>query len=210
MSYKNVQDYPQISILADELNGYVDWEELFARPGPVHIEIGSGRGAFLLAQGRYWPQTNFLGIEWGMRYYRHAVDRAGRRGLENVRLIRTDAVFFVRDNIGDESVDGFHIYFPDPWPKKRHNRRRFFDEKNLLQMIRTLKPGGLINAATDHADYFRQMRSLVDGGVEMRALEEVEFFRPAGAETGEVAGTNYERKYLKEGRCIYSIAARKL
>jgi len=210
MSDKIISDYPKVSVLADSLNGSVAWDELFGRPGPVHIEIGSGRGTFLLAQAQAEPGVNFLGIEWAMRYYRCAVDRMGRWGIENVRLIRTDAKTFIREHLGDGTVECFHIYFPDPWPKKRHCKRRFFNEENLLQMIQRLKHGGLINAATDHADYFQQMRTILARMVETQQLQEVEFVRPAAAEPLEFVGTNYERKYLKEGRCTYTIAARKV
>jgi len=104
-------------------------------------------------------------------------------------------------------VDCFHIYFPDPWPKKRHHKRRLLQSSNLDLVIRCLKLGGEIRVATDHEDYFHQIQEVTaacrDG------LEPIEFECPAGARAGELTGTNYERKYVKEGRPIYTAAFRK-
>ena len=203
-----LQDYDGISLKAEDLDGKIDFAQIFGRPGPVHIEIGSGKGTFLLDQAAAQPGDNFLGIEWARKYYRYAVDRIGRWGLTNVRIIRTDAAGFLADSVPDDSVDCFHIYFPDPWPKKRHNKRRFICDANLEHMIRCLKTAGQLRIATDHADYFEQIKTVLAAGSD--ALEEIDFVKPAGAETGEYAGTNFERKYIKDKRPIYTIAARKI
>ena len=203
-----LQDYDGISLKAEDLDGKIDFAQIFGRPGPVHIEIGSGKGTFLLDQAAAQPGDNFLGIEWARKYYRYAVDRIGRWGLTNVRIIRTDAAGFLADSVPDDSVDCFHIYFPDPWPKKRHNKRRFICDANLEHMIRCLKTAGQLRIATDHADYYEQIKTVLAAGSD--ALEEIDFVKPAGAETGEYAGTNFERKYIKDKRPIYTIAARKI
>jgi len=173
----------------------------------VHIEIGSGKGTFLVNQAKAQPGDNFLGIEWARKYYRYAVDRIGRWGLTNVRVIRTDAVVFLRDFVPDESVDCFHIYFPDPWPKKRHHKRRFICQANLEHLLRAMKSGGQLRIATDHADYFEQMEAVLAAAGDR--LEIIDFPRPAGADAGEWTGTNFERKYIKDQRPIHTIAARK-
>ena len=203
-----LQDYDGISLKAEDLDGKIDFAQIFGRPGPVHIEIGSGKGTFLLDQAAAQPGDNFLGIEWARKYYRYAVDRIGRWGLTNVRIIRTDAAGFLADSVPDDSVDCFHIYFPDPWPKKRHNKRRFICDANLEHMIRCLKTAGQLRIATDHADYYEQIKTVLAAGSD--ALEEIDFVKPAGAETGEYAGTNFERKDIKDQRPIYTIAARKI
>ena len=131
-------------------------------------------------------------------------------GAENVRLIRTDAADFLAEHVADESVEGFHLYFPDPWPKKRHHKRRFFCSENLEQMLRCLKPGGWINIATDHQDYFEQIQTVTRQAVEGGRAKIIPFIRPVGAGQGEHVGTNYERKYLKEGRPTYTLALQKL
>ncbi len=190
------------------VEGIVDFNEIFGGAAPLHIEIGSGRGTFLVTQAAAFPDTNFIGIEWASRYYRYAVDRIARRDLRNVRMVRDDAADFIAEHLADQTVDWYHIYFPDPWPKKRHNKRRMLCDENLAQMIRTLKPGGIINAATDHIDYFDQMKKvLLDP--DKNHIEQVLYTRPVGAKEGEYAGTNFERKYLIEGRKINTIAVRK-
>jgi len=204
---RTLKDYPEISLKPENLDGKIDFVRLFGRPGPVHVEIGSGKGTFLVAEARNLPDDNFLGIEWAGRYYRYAVDRMGRWGLTNVKIIRTDAAVFMAEHVPDESVDCFHVYFPDPWHKKRHNKRRLICPANLENFIRCLKAGGQLRIATDHPDYFEQIKTVLAGSSEQ--LEEIEFARPTGAETGEHVGTNFERKYIKDQRPIYTVAVRK-
>lgn len=202
-----LKDYPGVSLKIEDLKGKIDFARIFGRSGPVHIEIGTGKGTFLLNQAKAEPGDNFVGIEWARRYYRHAVDRIGRWDLSNVRIIRTDAAAFIADLVPDDSVDCFHIYFPDPWPKKRHHKRRFLCPANLAHLIRCLKVGGQLRIATDHTEYFEQIKKVVAERSDI--LEEIVFFPTAGAETGEWVGTNFERKYLKDQRPIYTLAARK-
>jgi tRNA (guanine-N7-)-methyltransferase len=202
-----LKDYPGISLKPENLNEKIDFVRIFGRPAPLHIEIGAGKGAFLLSQAKALPGDNFLGIEWARRYYRYAVDRIGRWGLTNVRIIRTDAAAFLADTVPDCCVDCFHIYFPDPWPKKRHNKRRLICPANLEHLIRCLKSAGQLRIATDHADYFEQIRTVL--AARDKQLKEIDFIRPAGAETGEWVGTNFERKYVKDQRLIYTIAVTK-
>jgi len=202
-----LKDYPEISLRPEDFDGEVDFERIFGRLGPVHVEIGSGKGTFLLHQARAQPSDNFLGIEWANRYYRYAVDRIGRWGLTNVRIIRTDAAGFIAESVPEDSVDCFHVYFPDPWPKKRHHKRRFLCPANAEQLVRCLKTTGQLRIVTDHADYFEQIRKVI--AAKSDKLEEIDFIRPAGAEEGEWAGTNYERKYVKDQRPIYTIAVQK-
>ncbi len=205
---RKLKDYPSVSLRPEDLDGKIDFVRLFGRPGHVHIEIGTGKAAFLLNQARTRPDVNFLGIERAGKYYRYAVDRIGRWGLTNVRIIRTDADAFLADFAPDNSVDCFHIYFPDPWPKKRHHKRRFLHSTNLEHLLRCLKTNGRIRIATDHADYFEEIKQLITDKSEK--LEEIEFLPAAGAESGERTGTNYERKYIKNQRSIYTIEVRKI
>jgi len=203
-----LKDYPLISLKNAELDGRVDFSQIFGRTAPIHIEIGTGRATFLLNEAKACPGINFLGIEWASRYYRYAVDRIGRWSLGNVRIIRTDAADFLIRFVPDNFVDCFHIYFPDPWPKKRHHKRRLFNSANAEQMLRCLKAGGIIKVATDHAEYFQQIQKVLLE--QCRRFEEIEFTLPAGAERGEWVGTNFERKYLKEQKAIFCLAVRKI
>lgn len=201
---------PAYYVEANGLNGPVDFQVLFGRGGPVHIEIGSGKGTFLVHQAAAFPEVNFLGIEWSAEYFRLATDRMRRHGLSNVRMIRTDAAVFIREHVGAGSIAMFHVYFPDPWPKRRHHKRRLMSRDNLEQMLGCLEPGGLINFATDHEDYYEQVRGLFEWARGQGRAECVPFVRPAGARAGEQTGTNYERKYLQEGRAIYTLTLRKI
>ena len=143
----------------------------------------------------------------GKQVLSFAVDRIGRWNLTNVRIIRTDAARFIAEFVPDSSVDCFHIYFPDPWPKKRHHKRRFFNALNLGQLIRCLKPAGTIRVATDHAEYFEQIKAVILAKADK--LEQIDFLPTAGAQIGEWVGSNFERKYKKENRAIFTLAVRK-
>ena len=207
-----LKEYPSVALKPKDLDGKIDFVRIFGRAGPVHIEIGTGKGTFLLNQAGAQPGDNFLGIEWARKYYRYAVDRIGRWGLTNVRIIRTDAATFLADFIPDNSVECFHIYFPDPWPKKRHHKRRFICPANLEHLIRCLRTGGQLKIATDHADYFEQIKQVLTVGAAQCAfprLEQIDFLPTAGAEASEWVGTNFERKYLKDQRPIYTLAVKK-
>lgn len=210
MKIRDIKSYPHLILEPEGLEGMVDFEALFGRGGPVQIEIGSGKGTFLISQARQFTHVNFLGIEWASKYYRFAVDRFGRWGIENVRMMRTDAADFITNHVPDGSIEMFHLYFPDPWPKKRHNKRRFFDTENARQLHRCLVGCGLINVATDHEDYYRQMTEVAGEVIGEGLFEAAEFVRPAGAQEGETVGTNFERKYLKMGKSVYTLALRKV
>lgn len=204
---RKLNNYPKLTLEHPNPPVKLNFGDIFRRLAPVHIEIGSGKGTFLVNQARCRPDVNFIGIEWAGKFYRFAVDRVGRWNLANVRIIRTDAVCYIAECVPDSSVDCFHIYFPDPWPKKRHKKRRFINDANTDQLIRCLKPAGEIRVATDFEEYFEQIKSAFVSKAD--CLEQIDFLPNAGAQIGEWVGSNFERKYLKENRRIYTIAVRK-
>ena len=204
---RTLKEYACVFLRPEQLSGPIDFLSIFGRCGPVHIEIGSGKGTWLLNQAMAHPEVNFLGIEWARRYYRFAVDRMGRWAVKNVRLIRTNAADFLADFVPADSVDCYHIYFPDPWPRKRHNKRRLLGPENLEHLLRTLKLGGIIQVVTDYGDYFQVISELLQAN--RSRLRPVDFVPAAGARQGELVGTNYERKYLAEKRPLYAIAVSK-
>ncbi len=197
------------AISPNGLEGWIDFESIWEQIAPVEMEIGSGKGTFLVEQAKMFPRINFLGIEWANKFYKYAVDRMERWGLSNVRVLRTDAAIFIKEHIPDASIQTFHLYFPDPWPKKKHHKRRFFCDDNLAEIYRILKPDGIINIATDHENYYEQMTEVAGKAIGAGLFKEIPFIRPAGAKEGELVGTNYERKYLKEGRLTYTLSLRK-
>lgn len=204
-----LKHYPFVVIEPDTISDKLSFSDLFKRVAPVHIEIGSGKGTFIVNQASAEPDIDFFGIEWANKFYRYAVDRVGRWNLKNVRLMRTDAAAFLADHIENESVNCVHLYFPDPWPKKRHNKRRFVNQANVEQVYRILMPGGFFKMATDHADYFEQMQTVLAENSDK--FDVIDFLPTAGAQAdeGEWVGTNFERKYLKENRTVYTLAVAK-
>ena len=207
MTKRTIKDYENISIEPEMLEGQVDFAQIFGRDGQVHVEIGAGKGTFLLSEARARPEINFLGIEYARKYYRYAIDRMGRWSIKNVRIIHAEAADFLSKHIADNSVNWFHVYFPDPWPKKRHHKRRFICKANMEQMLRALTKGGVINIATDHSDYFEHIKTVIASIGDK--VEQIEFTTAAGAGGDEAAGTNFERKYILQGKPIYTIAVGK-
>ncbi len=173
----------------------------------LELEIGSGKGTFLVNQAAACPQTDYIGIEYAKAYWRHAADRCRRHGLTNVRLVHTEAAYFVRNYVGDGVLRQVHVYFPDPWPKSRHHKRRLIQASFLRELHRVLEPTGAVRLATDHSGYFQWM---LDHANEVSDLFEQEPFEsPDAAGDGELVGTNFERKYRREGRPFHATVLRK-
>jgi tRNA (guanine-N7-)-methyltransferase len=192
-----------VGVEADRLPRPIDWGALFGNEHSVEMEIGMGKGTFMTEQAKARPEVNFFGIEWAMWFWKYASDRLRRNGCTNARTVRAEALYFLREFVADASISVLHVYFPDPWPKKRHHKRRLVTGAFMEQVGRILAPGGRLQLVTDHADYFEQMREVVGKS----ALEVVEYNRPGSAGEGEFVGTNFERKYAREGRPFYAIAA---
>jgi tRNA (guanine-N7-)-methyltransferase len=189
----------------------VDFKSWWAperRALPFELEIGSGKGTFLVQQATQLPDVNYLGIEWAKVFWRYAADRVRRRNLPGVRLLHHDASTFVTWQCADAVFRQVHVYFPDPWPKKRHHKRRTLNADFFRQLHRVLTPGGIIRIVTDHDDYSAWIQ---EHAAQVRdLLEPLPFERPVAAGEGEVVGTNFERKYKREGRPFNAIALRKI
>ena len=199
-----------IAVDLDKYSIGKDLPGLFNKAGPIEIEVGSGKGTFLLNQAKAHPDINYLGMEWANKYYRLCVDRIRRWQMDNVRVLRADARDFIAGCVRDSTVKAFHIYYPDPWPKKRHHKRRFFAQKNILQVARCLQPGGELRVATDHLEYFEVISEVLLGDPTVTSIfEQIEFCPTDAADQGELVGSNFERKYIKEGRNSYKIALKK-
>lgn len=189
----------------------------FAHPQrPLEIEIGSGKGAFLLAEARARPETNFLGIEWAREFAVYAADRLRRHGVENARLLCADATQFLRWRVAAASCRVIHLYFSDPWPKARHHKRRVVQDAFLEDAHRALSPGGELRVVTDHAQYWSWMQERFTrfcdpqrAGARFERLAFGDGRRASGAGDGEIVGTNFERKYALEGRPFFACALRK-
>lgn len=174
----------------------LDFAEVFGSRNRVVVEIGSGKGRFLIASAMEQPDVNCIGIEKSLHYYRVIRERVEKRGLRNVRVINHDAFLVLQKMFADKSVSELHIYFPDPWPRKREQKRRIMRPEALAEMRRVLIDGGSGIYVTDHREYFEAAGPLI-----------AEFFR---IETRVPAPdvpprTNYEAKYRAQGREIYEV-----
>jgi tRNA (guanine-N7-)-methyltransferase len=183
----------------------LDWRQVFGNDHPVELEIGTGKGTFLTEQAKARPDVNFFGLEWANWFFRYASDRLRRNHCTNARMVRAEAGYFLTEFVADQSVSVLHVYFPDPWPKKRHHKRRLVQEPFLRQAERILAPGGRVQIVSDHKGYFEENiePTLKSSGV----LQVVDYNRPGSAGEGEFVGTNFERKYRREGRPFYALAA---
>jgi tRNA (guanine-N7-)-methyltransferase len=182
--------------------GPLDLVALFGRAAPTEIEIGTGKGRFLLNEAERHPERNYLGLELQAEYTRIARARAAKRGLTNVRVERADGKAFVAARLGEASIARLHVFFPDPWPKKRHHKRRLFDAAFAAAAARALEPGGLLRVASDHEGYFAAILATLSAEP---ALERV-----PDSELGEwLCDTNYEAKFLETGRAIGKAVFRK-
>lgn len=183
-------------------SGHLDIRSWFADPSrPLEIEIGSGKGTFLVQHAAHEPGTNFLGIEYAHEFYLYAADRIRRAALPNVRMLCTDASEFMLWRVPDRCVRVIHLYFADPWPKTKHHRRRMVQDRFLENALRVLEPGGELRIVTDHPDYWDWMEEHFSRWCRPAGpYERRPFTPPAGAGEGELVGTNFERKYRVEGR----------
>jgi tRNA (guanine-N7-)-methyltransferase len=176
--------------------GMLDLQAMFGNAQPVILEIGSGKGRFLLETAMERPDVNLIGIEKSLHYHRVIRDRILKRHLTNIRLINHDAFFVLRDMIPDASLAEIHVYFPDPWPRGKHQKRRIIRPEALAEFRRTLVEGGSGIYVTDHQEYFDAAAPHVE-----------EAFRSERRVPGpdDAPRTNYEAKYREEGRPIYEI-----
>jgi len=169
----------------------LDWSRTFARCQPVEVEIGCGDGGFLAQYAPRHPERNFLGIERLKGRLGKLARRGPREGLTNVRLLRIEAAYFVEYLLPPASVATVHIYFPDPWPKKRHHKNRLIQSPFVTLLARTLAPGGTVYLRTDNLEYFTQMLEVFGGASQFAAAE-------TPAELREVI-TDFEREFNAQG-----------
>jgi tRNA (guanine-N7-)-methyltransferase len=176
------------------------WADVFPVAQPVEVELGSGDGSFLLEYARQQADRNFVGVERLLGRLRK-LDRRGRRaGLRNLRLIRLEASYLVRYLLPSASVAALHVYFPDPWPKRKHRKNRLVNEAFVVAAQAVLHPGGRVYLRTDDPDYFTQMEAVFGASAAFereetpRALLEVE--------------TDFEREFRAQGKATLHAAYR--
>jgi len=176
---------------------------LFGVDVPLEVEIGSGKGRFLVAWAELHRDRGFLGVERAAKYLAIAVRRATRAGLDNLRFVRTTAEDLLFRCVAPGSLAGLHVYFPDPWPKKRHRKRRFFTRANVDRAAWALAPGALLRVKTDHLEYAADIATV---------LEACPLLTPVAGEEAffGLPETSFELKYAREGRPVVRLAYRRL
>ena len=205
---QNLPDACDVEIFIRQFDDGLRFDAVFGNGNPIEIEIGSGKGRFIISSSRDNPGANYIGIERAYKFFSLMKKRAEEARPGNVRLLRTEADYFIPAYVPLESVQAFHIYFPDPWPKTKHRRRRIVNPDFFDILRDRLAPGGCINLATDFAEYFKIMLKTGRGCAGLVELYS-RTIDPAGVDP-ESGATHYERKYLMHGRTIYRAAYKKM
>ena len=183
----------------------LDLAALFERPAPCILEIGFGNGEHLLARARAEPERNFLGAEVHRPGIGHLLRIAAAAGVSNLRIIDHDAVEVLQQQIAPGALDEIQILFPDPWPKKRHHKRRLIQPEFATLAASRLRAAGRLHLATDWAPYAEHM-SLVLDACPMLALVVRD---PSGAESAGRAATRFERRGLRLGHQVRDLTYRR-
>jgi len=194
--------WPRYTVQADSI---IDFAAAFDRRAPVMLEIGFGNGEALSATAAAFPQNNYLGIEVHRPGIGNLLLQLERQGLRNVRVIGGDAKLVLREHVPPTSLDAVYLFFPDPWPKTRHHKRRLV-QADFVQLVREkLKPGGCFHIATDWEDYAHHI---------LQVLSRAEGFENI-AGRGQYAPrpqyrllTKFERRGRKLGHAVYDLIFR--
>jgi tRNA (guanine-N7-)-methyltransferase len=169
----------------------IDLGQIFPTVRPLEVELGSGDGSFLVEWARLHPEHNFIGVERLLGRLRK-LDRKGRRaGLTDLRAVRLEASYFMEYLLPAASVQAFHVYFPDPWPKRKHRKHRLVNSHFTEVAAKILVPGGVVWLRTDDADYFAQMTEVFGANPSFIAMETPD----------ELSGvvTDFEREFHARG-----------
>ncbi len=149
----------------------LDVAKLFPQQQSVEVELGAGDGSFLARYALENPQRNFIGVERLLGRLRKIDKKGSRAGLTNLRLVRIEASYFLEFLLPEKSVVALHVYFPDPWPKRKHRKNRLVNERFVELAKRVLLPGGMVYLRTDDPDYFSQMKRVFDANFSFEKME---------------------------------------
>lgn len=169
----------------------IEPSKLFPHAQSLEVELGCGDGSFLLEYARRHPDRNFIGVERLLGRIKK-IDRKGRRlGLNNLRGVRIEAGYFLEFLLPLQSAAAIHVYFPDPWPKRKHQKNRLVNERFPGLCHRALAPGGVVYLRTDHLEYFGQMRAVFAASPHFLAVD-------TPGELSEVP-TDFEQEFIAQG-----------
>ncbi len=189
-----------VELIPESYVAPLDLPTIFGRRAPLQVDLGCGDGSFLALLASQKPAHDFLGIERLLGRVRAATRKAA--SLTNVRVLRVETTYAVRYLLPPDSVDVFHLLFPDPWPKRRHHQRRIFTSEFLEAVTAALAPGGSFRIATDQSDYFQQIEGIAATSNSLtRAREDPVEVPPA---------TTFEKRFVSAGAPIHRLELRKL
>ena len=177
-------------------------DRVFPRPVPVEVDAGCGEGAFLVEMAARFPERNFLGIERLLGRIRKTCRRVTARNLENVRVLRLETAYTIQHLLPPSSVSVFHVMFPDPWPKRKHQRRRLVNNPFLDTIHMALAENGELRLTTDDADYFRQMQAV--------GLARTDFEAVPWPDDPGYPQTDFEKGFRAQGLPIHRLLLRKV
>jgi tRNA (guanine-N7-)-methyltransferase len=178
----------------------LDPPKIFGREAPLHVDLGCAEASFLLELAKRHPERNFLGIERQAGRVAKACGRAGRSQVQNFRILHLETSYAVRYLLPEKSVETFYLLFPDPWPKRRHQKRRVVSPDFLQSIHHALASNGVFQIATDQQDYFLQIQNLARD----LQFEQIEF----DGET--LPTTRFERIFQQQDAPIYRLSLRKI
>ena len=177
----------------------LDLIAIFGRAAPLHVDLGCGDGSFLCELAKHSPEENFLGIDKLAGRVAKTCRKAST--LDNVRVVNVEIAYAVRYLLPTDSVEKFYLLFPDPWPKRRHHRRRLVTEDFVESIHRALVSGGFFHIATDQLDYFQQIQRVAAGYSRFQEID---------GENEAMPATKFERRFRDQGLPIYRLSLRKV
>ena len=193
-----------VELIPDSYVAHLDLPKIFGRDAPLHVDLGCGDGTFLFALAQRQPGKNFLGIERLSGRIEKASRKAGpsRTGtkIDNMRVLNVETSYAVRYLLPAGSVETFYLLFPDPWPKRRHHRRRIVTSDFLNSIHAALEEEGMLRIATDQSDYFEQITRLAHNQPEFMIVDVDDTCLPL---------TKFEKRFQAQGAPIYRLALRK-
>lgn len=191
---------PEIELQYTSLAPPLCWKQVFGNTAPVAIEIGFGKGGFLLSIAVQQPMVNFIGIESSRKYYRKGSRKVQRAKLCNIKLVWGEAYHFLKRYVPDNSLQNLYINFPDPWPKRRHAKRRLLKPEFVTMLARKLETRGQVEIVTDVEEYSTQMQEVFRPYecYEMLAYQTSNHHGPV-----RPCQSDYEAMFLKEDKTIH-------